>query len=511
MQINKLLKMTSIAILTSAVLVNAMDTKVGFTEPTYKEDNKYGETIFTQVIDIYSPEVQTKKMFYGKSGDYSDNIGTRATIKVTESGTSLCSLFPGKLEEESCSGQKPFFFNTDIPNGVSYLIFNDQYNTEIENISNMELHSFYPIDVLRNEKYYKNTKESKKTYTFLGNLFSSFLGDNSSGQSTFFSNVFYKTTITNKQEADIRQRYIANVLSGIDKEHRLETGVTTVKLNQINNPVSLIDYSEIIESDSKCGTDTTVLKSITGKFFCSLPFFNWFMPRTDTEKFTINTIQQDTEVSLITLAGTNANIKKEIVSEHSSIISNEQSSNQITSLFSKFRCLFGGCQQKEYFSEAMQEVREYNEDKAIRMDIPVVDSTGKVISITPVKLLAIHSIVPQGLGCTFQQKHMMSGYTDEVRVSRESLFEKTGFMVFTRWSEKSSVSGKNKSSWLDICSNNSVGYKFTIKKGMSKKKYKLTEKVDTTARSLIIKIKRIDDKKSDFINNTVEFKIIKMK
>jgi hypothetical protein len=497
----KLLKITIACLICTTLQAN--ETKVGFETPTYNEDNEYGETIFTQIVDIYSPEVQTKKMFYGKDGDYSDNIRTKATIKVTESGTSLCSLYPGKIDEDSCSGQKLFFLSKDIPNGINYIIFNSDYTLEVNNLNN-DLHPFYPLDIARNEEYYKDTGKTSSYFSLLGTLFNTFL---KSG--TFFNNVFNIPTTT--QDIDRRQRYIANIISGLDKDHRLSKIKTNVKLTEINNPVSLIDYSEtIVEEKTSCGTGTNAISSIGGGFFCSFPFFNWFLNETTTETYVINTIQQDTETSLIAIAGTNAKLSIEDISDISNITIDETASNPISIILSNFRCIFGGCKKQEYFASATQEIREYKEEEAIRMDIPIVNQSGKIINIIPIKLLAIHSVVPKGLGCTFQQKTLIRGYSDEVRVSDSALFEKTSFFLFTRWSEKDSIDGKTKNDWLNICADNNIGYKFNIKSGIIKSSYLLSEKVDTKARSLILKVKKIEDKNLDLINSTVKFKIIKM-
>ena len=503
--LSKFSKKILVALLINATMLSGSlraETTATFKAPVKQENNKYGESVYMQDVTLMSNKVITGKMF-GKN-PYIDDIGTRVTFKVTESGSSLCSLFPGQMDKDGCSGQRPFFVNK-LDDGEQFLIFNSSYGAyDNEDSAFNGYNSFFPADIDRNEKYYKDTSKENSSYSFLGRIFSSFIGDSQAGRSKFFSNVFFNTTIENVQEADIRQRYVANLMNGLDKEHRLIINESTVNLNTVNNPISLIDYSEEVNDGSKCGEAGTSLKSSAGRFFCTVPFLNWFVHTSATESYTVDTIEQDTEISLIALAGTNANISKEVVSEKEIIQKDERSSNPIIRLFSKFSCLFGGCAQREYFTEAVQEIRTYPEDKALRMEIPIVDASGKVTDIVPVKLLAIHSVVPVGFGCTFQKKSFFN-WDDEVRVSREHLYEKSGFFIFTAWREKTRIDRKNKAYWEDKCLNNPIGYRFK-----TYSKYRISEKTNTKARSLIIKVKKINPNEIDYKNSTINFQIMRM-
>jgi len=491
----------SMVFIGSALLATDTITTTTFTPTTYTEDNQYGESLYSTDVTIKTENFKIKnfwKKFSGAPDVSYYTIATRGSVQITAKGTSLCSLYPSKLNEDSCSGQKPFFINegTINDNSLTSLVFTKEYNSTVND-------SFFPIDVERNTKYYKITAEASSTYTFMGKLFSSFIGDNDDGRSRFFSTIFFRPTIIDTVEADIRQRYVANLVSGLDKEHRLAKAESTIKLSEVNNPVSMIDYSEEVSDPDSCGGSGNSLKTKIGKFFCNVPFLNWFVHTTEGKTYVEDTIEKDTEVALISFAGTNAKLSKEDVSYYETIEKDQYSSNPIKRMFQRFSCFFGGCKQSEYFVTAEQETRSYSEEDAMIMSIPVVNSSGIVTTFENVKLISIHSVVPQGLGCTFQKKGIFS-WSDEVRVSEDYLYEKSSFFIFTRWKSKSSIGRKDRAWWLNTCNNKEEGNSFKLRY----KKYRISEKVDTKARMLVIDVKRVDKEIMDVKNSTLTYKLM---
>ncbi|MBU4209578.1 MAG: hypothetical protein KKD12_07920, partial [Proteobacteria bacterium] len=100
----------------------------------------------------------------------------------------------------------------------------------------------------------------------------------------------------NNPSEDIRQRYIANIVSGIDRNHLLEKDITPLTTNALNTPVSLIDYTENVSSAGSCSL--FFFKFPESSSFCnlmgSMPFISMFSSTKPATNYTIDTIQADT-------------------------------------------------------------------------------------------------------------------------------------------------------------------------------------------------------------------------
>ena len=435
--------------------------------------DKHGNPIFNRTVTIktdnYKVDNFWKKFSFSGSGQDSmdfQSIAKAGTMRISVEATSLCNLYP-ELDKAGCSGQKPFLINNEaVPatydTNIS-LIFNRTQNVSDYNNSSDSV--FYPLDVERTDKYYKTDHDGdeKSFFGFFRQLFSLFFGTGSS--------VSTPSTPTE----DIRQRYMANVVSGIDQDHLLEKNITVVN-NALNVPVSFIDYSSTTTTAGTCRLgfftfpDTSLL--------CNFPFFSQTTPPITV---VTDTITEDTESSIIAFAGTY--IGDDINDYNTQSTEVVILENQNTGFFSIIKCFFFGCSQ-----QTTTVVRGNNytfpNDTGITMTLAVTNDGTKVDDFEHFRLQGIRSVVGEDAQCEIKKRTcfmFMCSYVD---------FTATPTVV----RNAASYDGLSAQQWLSWCNNNDDGIYHDLSAfslPFIGSRYKVLSNSQQTGSSLVLDLKRI--------------------
>lgn len=412
--------------------------------------DKYGNAIFDRDVKIdtqnYKVDNFWKKFSFNGEGQESmdfTSISKTGTVRISVESTSICTLYD-ELDTGGCSGQKPFLINSEAllsplnPDGTITLMFQKDYNgTDILYTDN-NASVFYPLDVDRVEKYYKHTGDSRSHFSFFEMMFNTFFGGG------FFSGFFDSPVVDSSANnaEDIRQRYISNIVSGIDQEHLLEIGKTPLGTNTLNDPVSLIDYVEDNTVDGSC--NLFFFRFSEDNFFCnimgSMPFISMFVSENPSVSYEIDTIQSDTENALITFAGAYA--KKDVTAMQESVVYEKQSSSSsiLGTMVNAFKCMFFGCTKINDVEEAMDSYYSFNDDEAINLTFAVVDtedatsSANKVDDLQTFQLKGIHSLTGNEHTCqvkesTFGDKWSSATFTPNSDTIEETTASCDGFYI----------------------------------------------------------------------------------
>ena len=286
--------------------------------------NEYGDKIAYQKVKLQTTNFKvdnfwSKFHLNGKAQDNYENITTTALVKLTTELSFTCK--DGGLDTEGCSGQKPFFINVNtltnpdmkldrlgapLPEGEFRIPFDKAANYTSDRDD-----AFYSLDVFRDGEYYKApqtplAEDSPKN--FFGYI-KSFLGD-------FFSKdtaTTYSESMTT-HEQEVRGRYVANITFGLQKNYRAKRN-STIHTNEINTAdeqkrISQIDYAQTAIT-STTGCDGLFLNYDPDSIVCTgVSFFglaNWmpFFNNGEETEYKTTAVLEDTEVTLLTLAGKN--------------------------------------------------------------------------------------------------------------------------------------------------------------------------------------------------------------
>ena len=445
-----------------------------------KGTDKYGNQIYQRDVTIKTSNYKVdnfwkKFSFDGKGQDSTDfqTIAKTGTVQMSVEATSLCSLYP-ELDDKGCSGQKPFLINDNTVASVPYdtnlsLIFKRTENVGDykENSSN----EFYPLDIERTEKYYKSDKHGDHTsfFGFFFKLFTSFFGQGTS-------------TTSSAPTEDIRQRYMANVVAGVDQDHLLTKNKTTIK-KALNKPVSFIDYSETVTTPASCRLG--FFRFSAGSIFCNFPFFSKSIPQTTIKK---DTILADTESALISFAGSYVGDKINDYNTKSTEVKIVESDND--GFFGKLKCFLFGCP-KRTITAIKGNNYSFPADSGITMTMAVTNggTKPKIDSFEHFRLLGIRSVYGDAAQCKIGKKDCLFFI-----FCKKSTFTVTPTSPVTEENEK--LSPQDWLSWCDRYKNDTSYHSLEdffgkIFSFFKKTTYRWESGSRETESSLILDLKRI--------------------
>jgi len=413
-----------LTLLVGATLYGSATTTVSFPgEETFIKVDEHGNRIYNQSVKIETGNFEVKNFWkkFSMSGDIQDpmhfpSISKSGTVQISVEASSICSLYP-QLDTNGCSGQKPFLINDEALNGkvagdTITLTFQKDYDGNILYTPDNNF-SFYPLDVNRTGKYYKKpTTPDTACHSFfcvMTGMFDNFFGID------FFADFFdfpVSNTQANQLTDDVRQRYIANITSGIDQNHLMQRNVTTIDKDQntytfnTHNPVSLIDYVENSSATGSCnlGFFSFGSNSTFCNFMSGMPFISFFASQTPSQVYVIDTIQVDTENAIIAFAGAYSGVN---VTEYETVV-NTTLTNDASTNFPPFEVMksmmcmmmpFMSCDDETVEQEKGRIKDSYytfDEADATTLAMAVTNDGTQIDNFQTFKLLGIHSIVGDG-------------------------------------------------------------------------------------------------------------------
>jgi len=444
--------------------------------PSTIKTDKYGNGYYEREATITTKNFKVDN-FWGKLTQDAENqsvytnISRKGVFKITTETTSACS-FNKELDNDGCSGQKPFLLNNEVlTNPMSGTT--DEYEVafvEAPNYSNGDANTFYPLDVLRDEKYYKDPKISNPSATSRG-----FFGFFTSGFDFIFSKTigfgssfFGNPNIADSKYAprsgaaeDRRQRYIANIIAGLERDQRLTMAVdgataTPINAPTLNTPVSLLHYGEAKKATSSEQCKFMFLSLSSDGMMCRMmsgfgmnawmPFFN----KTSTTKVKSSFILTDTENSLLSMTGKIENVPymQNVGGNDDNKLSFLQNMlKPMTTMFGMMKSMMFGSSKASIVSDPVERVYAFSDSEAMTMTFAVTNSGAQVDDFAIFKLLKIRSV-----------------YGDEINSCR--VRKKPGFMSWSSWTRTfyedvpDSKAGKTNTEWIRWCQ------EATGKKGM---------------------------------------------
>jgi len=433
----------AVILISSAIYASPIDTDTSFVnvDPTEGKDgisksngvyyDKHGSVIVDKKVTIETKNYKVDNFWSkfsfngtGKEKDEFTSIATTGTVRTIVEATSICTLYD-ELDTGGCSGQKPFLINNEAIDGKSVgdtisLVFQKDYDlsTDVILYSDINESVFYPLDIDRTEKYYKSQADNTKSFFgIFSMMFNVFFGDGG-----FFSSFFNHTVVdkNNINSDDIRQRYIANIISGVDQDHLLVKAVTPLETTAINNPVSLIDYTEDITSAGSCSL--FIFKFSESSMFCNfmggMPFISMFVTTKPTTSYEIDTIQTDTENSLITFASSYTGMN--ITQYQNGTVYAAQSDvssflNPISMMMNMMKCFFFGCSgsvDTNTIEEPMDTYYKFDGDTAVNITMAVTNSGTAIDDFQTFKLTGIHSLTGSEHMCRVTENNSYDTWSD---------------------------------------------------------------------------------------------------
>jgi len=473
-----MIKKTLLLLLIMSSVYAETETSTSFGNEQSMGTDIHGSPLFNRTVTIktddYKVENFWNKLSFSGSGQDEmkfNSISKSGTVRITVESTSLCTLYP-ELDKNGCSGQKPFLINNEaVPayDATVSLIF--KKTAILSDYSNTNADAFYPLDVDRNEKFYKS--QSDNTTSFFGffrKLFSFFFGTGT------------QAPTGNTQTEDIRQRYMANIVSGIDQDHLLEKNVTVIEpvisTPTVNNPVALLDYTVTTTTPGSCRLG--FFRFPAGSIFCNFPFFSKNIPQTTV---TTDTISEDTESSLIAFAGTFIGENINDYNTRSTAIQVVESNNG--GFFGRLKCFFFGCPQQ---TTTVIKGNDYTfpNDSGITLTMAVTENGSKIDSFEHFRLQGIRSLYGEDAQCRIKKRSCVGFFC--------SYQEFTATPTIVNGS--SSYEDLTAQQWLSWCGNNNDGNyhnlsDFFFNLPFFGSDYKVMSNAQQTASSLVLDLKRI--------------------
>lgn len=420
-------------LLTISLTLFAVDTTTDttFENKTDTSMDSFGNAVFEQDVKITTNNFKVDNFWKkfkndGESDSQStfDTISKSATIQVSVESSSICSLY-SQLNTAGCSGQKPFLINNEALVGKNVddtisLLFQKDYDLADDTILYNDINNsvFYPLDIDRTQKYYVSQDDNTKSFFGIFSLmFNTFFGEGG-----FFSNFFNFGVVDNNENnaEDIRQRYIANITAGVDQDHLLEKGVTALKTTALNTPVSLIDYTEKVTEDGGC--NLFFFKFSEDNMFCNImggmPFITMFSNTTPTTSYEIDTIEVDTENSIISFASSYTGMT--ITEYQEGTVYQAQSDesvniNPISAMMGMMKCFFFGCSSQpemDKVEEPMDTYYAFDDDTAVNLTFAVTNDGNKIDDFQNFKLMGIHSLTGSEHMCRVKESNDYDDWTD---------------------------------------------------------------------------------------------------
>ncbi len=455
-------------------------TKVTFTDERSMDADKHGNYIYERdvTIDTHNFKVENfwNKFSFsgeGKSESEFSTLSKTGTVRISVEATSLCSIYT-ELDSAGCSGQKPFLINDEaiagkITGNTISLIFQKDYNGTDILYTNTNSDVFYPLDIERNEHFYKKQgHDAKSFFGLFGRLFNTFFGDD--GFFSSFFNFGVSDSDGNPVE-DIRQRYIANIVSGVDQDHLLEKGVTPLETTKLNDPVSLIDYSETVVEEGECRLFFFKYSADNGycNFMAGMPFISLFSSATPTTTYEIDTIQVDTENSLIAFASAYTEMTIDDYTAGTTYVKESKKSGLLSGMVKGFFCMFslGSCGEAEEIEEPMSTSYVFDDDSAVNLTMAVTNEGDSIDSFQTFRLKSINSIAANQHTCHVDYNgkygsswdHNFKGSESETKLVNGDCIENCGLFDRNKIYEQVEVDNtygynsdaKTPSQWLSWC------------------------------------------------------------
>lgn len=461
-----------VATLLSSTLLSGVEHSLEFGDVVNThETNEYGEAIYTQSMVAKSDGIVTKGIFK-EENSFSDNVSIDATIELYVSTLTACSL-NGALDAAGCSGQRPFLINNEaVPNvgGSVSLAFQPILDDDNNNqYISTESQKFYPLDIARAEAYYSEGTPSeapKTAKTFLGFITGSFdqLFSNTIGfGNDFFGGIRYSNGNNGALDTEAskrRQRYIANIVAGVEQNERLRKGETVISTSGVNEPVSLLHYAKAIDwsATQQCSTPLTSMASLwvegsvgydPNSVMCRtmngfgmdgwIPFFSSNLVDTN---ITTDTIVSDTETALLALAGVKDDQRYNDVNDVSGL--RAMMSEMIKPMSTMFNMMTNIMFGSSPASAPVLEEIDRNFAEPITLTMAVTNDGSKIDGFVNFQLNTIHTIVGDSMpSCTIRKTPGMmswSNWTNTFYPPDSSLQGPT-------------VDGRTNNQWYQMCVN----------------------------------------------------------
>ena len=512
--------------------------------PTTVGTDKYGNSFYEREATITTKNFKVDN-FWSKFSEHAEdqsvytNISRKGSFKVTTETTSACTLDP-KLDAQGCSGQKPLLLNNDAlltPMGGTTDEFEVAF-TEAGSFVQSDANTFYPLDVLRDAQYYQDPAIADPTTTDRG-FFGFFTGAFDfifSKTIGFGSDFFGEPDIADvgfdprsNAAEDRRQRYIANIIAGIEQEQRMTKSVDGSAATQIdaltrlNSPVSLLHYAEAQKATTNDQCKFMFMNLSNDGLMCRMmggfgmdawmPFFN----KTHTTNMQSSFIMIDTENSLLAMTG-----KIESVPYMNNIGGSDDDKlsflqnilKPMTTMFTMMKNMMFGSSKASKVSNPVERVYDFDEDEAMTMTFAITNDGSQVDDFANFKLLRVRSV-----------------YGDNLNYCRVKKTQKVFGVPITLWKERfyedvpNTIEEKTSAEWIDWCQESFGGkgmfdYLFDFSKGgfmnplqwgkgmlnaLFGKSYDILEITNNVARGLILDIKKVDtDPTSERNTRTIE-------
>ncbi|MFT7860536.1 MAG: hypothetical protein ABXS93_06340 [Sulfurimonas sp.] len=459
-----------------------VDTKVDFGNENYIGKDKYGSALYERDVTIKTTDYKVdnfwkKFSFGGKKEDSKsfDLIETTGKVRITLESTSACTL-DNTLSSMGCSGQKPFLINNEVltnPIGGTTDEFEVVF-TEAPNFKNTDQYGFYPLDILRDAQYYKDPDPDNPTAPKQG-FFSFFTSafDFIFSKTIGFGNDFFgKTDIADVEYSprsdaaeDRRQRYIANIIAGVEQDKRMtkpneDSSATQINAPTLNDPVSLLHYAEAKKTteNEQCkmmfltlSSDGLMCRMMSGFGMDAwMPFFN----QTKTTEIQSSYILGDTENALLAMTGKIQNVPymSDIGGDDDTKLSFLQEMfKPMTTMMGIMKSMMFGSDKASKVGTPAERVYTFDEDEAMRLTFAVTNDGSQVDDFENFQLLKIRSVYGDMFNsCTVKKKPGMFSW---------SSWEETFYIGGTE-SKYGPDGNMDSDEWVDWCQ------EATDKKGM---------------------------------------------
>lgn len=439
-----LLELTVIAADTNAN-TNTSVTFKAIPEPTediyntghlYYNTDAFGNSYYDREATITTKNFKVQNFWSkfregGKSESIFSDISRKGLFRITTETTSACTL-ESTLPEEGCSGQKPFLINDEtLENPISGT--DDEYEvvfTEASKYSDTASNTFYPLDIARDEQYYTNPDPDSPEYSRSG-----FFGFVTSAVDGLFNLVVHKDLFgvpTAQEEVlasrgisdeDRRQKYITNIMAGIEQKERLKMSLDGYDATQIdylddNYDSYKLDYAQSKKTTMYDYCNAILIDRMNGDgLFCKLVDFaslNALLPFVDSEANTTiesNMILTDTENALLAMTGEIDEANRNTI-ETSSDVTDPSFLKQIIKpvgyVLGIVKDLLFTEEKASSAPDPQEKVYAFDEDTAMTLTIPVTNTGDQVDSFANFKLLKIRSVYgSQVKSCTVKSELLL--------------------------------------------------------------------------------------------------------
>jgi len=532
-----LISLSLLAAFELSLLAVTTETTTTFEDiPTTVQTDKYGNSFYERKATITTKNFKVDN-FWSRFSDKADNqsiyenISRTGTFKITTETTSACTL-DTQLAAQGCSGQKPFLLNDEVllapMAGTS-----DEFEVafvEASGFSPTAVNSFYPLDILRSEAYYKEptvataSSSGKSFFSFFTGAFDFIFSKTIGMGSDFFgkadiADVEY--TPRSDDAEDRRQRYIANIIAGVEQDHRMTKATadsTATQLDaptRLNNPASLLHYAEAKKSTEQEQCQMMFLTMSADGLMCRMmsgfgmdawmPFFN----KTKTTKMQASYIMGDTENALLAMTGKIENVPymNDVGGDDDNKLSFLQEMlKPMVTMMEMMKSMMFGSSKASKVENPVERVYEFAEDEAMTMTFAITNDGTQVDDFANFKLLKLRSVYGDMLdSCRVHYTGMMGffgGWKETFYIGgNKSKFGPDGKMSSDEWVEwcQESTGGRGIFSYLFDWSSGAMFNPLNWMKGMMDMflnmmfgTYKILEIENIVAKGLILDLKKVN-------------------